>query len=248
MQIVAVVRCLSLETKRGARGRLGRTIIPHPSFTAFVIVIVHADPPEIFVVGGFIAYFLDAFRRVLRGRTIFSGLLPNCGKVNIRAATMGSLKRKEGPSGSSTSKTARPATEARPSKRAKPSNSTKDDGKKGAKQPKSPASKQASSLVVTKLKEEEPLFPRGGGSVLTPLEQKQIQIQAKKDVLFEEASGKKGDKGDKGDKGSKRKKRKSRVDEAAEKPIRDEDAVKVESLNFKVGLGPGCRGYRGLAC
>ncbi|GAB1320357.1 rRNA bioproteinsis protein rrp5 [Madurella fahalii] len=142
---------------------------------------------------------------------------------------MGSLKRKDGPDGASASKTARPATEARPSKRAKPSTSTKDDGKKGAKQPKSPAPKQASALV-TQLKEEEPLFPRGGGSVLTPLEQKQIQIQAKKDVLFEEASSKKGDKGDKG---AKKKRRKSRADETTVKPIKDEDSVKVESLNFK---------------
>ena len=37
-------------------------------------------------------------------------------------------------------------------------------------------------------KEETP-FPRGGGSVLTPLEQRQIQIQAKNDVLFEQRTG-----------------------------------------------------------
>ena len=41
------------------------------------------------------------------------------------------------------------------------------------------------------LKEEEPSFPRGGASVLTPLEYKQIQIRAKKDVLFEQKTGKK---------------------------------------------------------
>ena len=38
------------------------------------------------------------------------------------------------------------------------------------------------------LKEAAP-FPRGGASVLTPLEQKQIKIQAKQDVLFEQTTG-----------------------------------------------------------
>lgn len=145
---------------------------------------------------------------------------------------MGSLKRKERPDGASASKS---------SKRAKPSESTKDDGSKRAKQQKSPASKPPVVPVVSLLKEEEPLFPRGGGSVLTPLEQKKIAIQAKKDVLFEETSAKKSDKADKAAKG--KRKRKSRVDEALAKPVKDEDAVKVESLNFKVGLpfrGPSC--------
>ena len=38
---------------------------------------------------------------------------------------------------------------------------------------------------------DEPAFPRGGASILTPLEHKQIQIQAKQDVLFEQRTGKK---------------------------------------------------------
>lgn len=40
------------------------------------------------------------------------------------------------------------------------------------------------------IRQDEPAFPRGGASVLTPLEQKQIQIQAKDDVLFEQSTGK----------------------------------------------------------
>ena len=149
---------------------------------------------------------------------------------------MAALKRKEGPNGASASKSTRPATETRPSKRAKASESTKDEAKKGkkgkeaAKEPKSPA-KPAAPAVVSKLKEEEPLFPRGGGSVLTPLEQKQISIQAKKDVLFEEQS----EGGKKGDTAARKRRRKSRAGEAGTEPAKDEDAVKVESLNFKVG-------------
>lgn len=46
----------------------------------------------------------------------------------------------------------------------------------------------ASRLVVPK---EEPAFQRGGASILTPLEQKQIQIQATRDALFEERTGQK---------------------------------------------------------
>lgn len=38
---------------------------------------------------------------------------------------------------------------------------------------------------------EEPSFPRGGASILTPLEHKQIQIDATRDVLFEQQSSKK---------------------------------------------------------
>jgi rRNA biogenesis protein RRP5 len=35
-------------------------------------------------------------------------------------------------------------------------------------------------------REEEPSFPRGGGSLLTPIEKRQIQAQAQRDVLFEQ--------------------------------------------------------------
>ncbi|KAL2181483.1 uncharacterized protein P884DRAFT_214576 [Thermothelomyces heterothallicus CBS 202.75] len=142
---------------------------------------------------------------------------------------MGSLKRKEGPNGASASKSNRAAPESRPSKRAKASESAKakDDSNKGAKESKSPA-KPPATTVISKPKEEEPLFPRGGGSVLTPLEQKQISIQARKDVLFEEQSESK-----KGDKAAKKKRRKSQVDATVAKATKDEDAVKVESLNFK---------------
>ena len=151
---------------------------------------------------------------------------------------MGSLKRKEGPGGTaSTAKAARPATESRPSKRPKPSDASKEkeSSKAGAKGPKDgkpqkqKPNKDAAAPTVTLLKEEEPLFPRGGGSVLTPLEQKEIQIQAKRDALFEENAGANG-KGEKDGK-SKKKRRKSEVET---QPAHDPDAVKIESLNFKV--------------
>ena len=48
----------------------------------------------------------------------------------------------------------------------------------------------ASTQKLSVLREEEPAFPRGGASILTPLEHKRIQIQAKQDVLFEQTTGK----------------------------------------------------------
>lgn len=141
---------------------------------------------------------------------------------------MSSLKRKERPSATQASKSPKPASESRPSKRTKSSESGKDEGKK-----KTDDSKPITAQVVSRLKEEEPLFPRGGGSVLSPLEHKQIQIQAKNDVLFEQESSK-GKKKEKGAKASKKDKRKSKDGESSTKAARDEDAVKIESLNFKV--------------
>lgn len=56
-----------------------------------------------------------------------------------------------------------------------------------------PEKKQKASVPSTKpvVLAEEPVFPRGGSSILTPLEQKQIHIQATSDVLFEQSTGRK---------------------------------------------------------
>ena len=65
---------------------------------------------------------------------------------------------------------------------------TSQHGPKVAKAPKvEEAKKEPLSDKASVLREEEPLFPRGGGSVLTPLEHRQINIEAKRDVLFEQA-------------------------------------------------------------
>lgn len=83
------------------------------------------------------------------------------------------------------------------------------------------------------LRDEEPLFPRGGGSILTPLEQKRIQIEAKADALREEEfntgkkSAKKAKKAKPGSKGDKKKGK-----------VTEEDFVKIESLGFKVRVFP----------
>lgn len=115
----------------------------------------------------------------------------------------------------------------RPEKKRKPSTST-----------------QKSSV----LKEEEPAFPRGGASILTPLEHKRIQIQAKQDVLFEQSTGKKAARNEFEDEENdedmpdqpiwpiKKTKSKSKLNDKKEKKNRalEEATVRIEGLSYKV--------------
>ncbi|KAI0180262.1 nucleic acid-binding protein [Hypoxylon sp. FL1284] len=139
---------------------------------------------------------------------------------------MSSLKRKDAPGASSTSKLPKTQGDSRPSKRSKSDkNATKSDAKRSS------DSKPASTAAVSRLKEEEPLFPRGGGSVLTPLEHKQISIQAKQDVLFEQESGQNVKKADRASK--KHKKSKAPKDVKSSKSHQEDEGAKIQSLNFK---------------
>lgn len=98
-------------------------------------------------------------------------------------------------------------------------------------------------------KDEETSFPRGGASVLTPLEHKQIQIKANQDVLFEQTGGVKRSGGDDGfsDMGSdggeeiaakKTKKRPAKKGKKAHEDGDKEQVVRAEGLNYKK-LSPG---------
>ncbi|RYP80067.1 hypothetical protein DL769_002641 [Monosporascus sp. CRB-8-3] len=148
---------------------------------------------------------------------------------------MSTLKRKDAPGGTSTAKTGKASGDSRPSKRTKSDNdkspAKKGDAKASSKHPKDSEPRLVSLPTISRLKEEEPLFPRGGGSVLSPLEQKQIAIQAKQDVLFEQQSGKSAKKADRAPKT--KKKSKGQKDAKSTKAHQGEDAVKVESLNYK---------------
>ncbi|PYH91710.1 nucleic acid-binding protein [Aspergillus ellipticus CBS 707.79] len=133
-----------------------------------------------------------------------------------------------------------------------------DDGKKDHKKHKSSSddsksqseeksTSKASELTV--LRDDEPSFPRGGASVLTPLERKQIQIQATRDVLFEQkgarpSSGKFADEGeddtdmeDAEDETSadakKSRKRKTKGKKSAEQHAGEKQSVRIEGLNFR---------------
>ncbi|EEA29009.1 rRNA biogenesis protein rrp5 [Talaromyces marneffei ATCC 18224] len=102
--------------------------------------------------------------------------------------------------------------------------------------------------AVSVLREEESSFPRGGGSVLTPLERKQIQIQATRDVLFEQKrSGKSAealdddvsdadvDMQDEGKKttATTKKSRKSKNKKSRDTEKKTKEGVRVEGLSFK---------------
>jgi rRNA biogenesis protein RRP5 len=139
-------------------------------------------------------------------------------------------KRKNGPTNESFARSRKPAeSDDRPSKRLRP------DEKDG----KSPAAKAPLVPKLSRVREEEAAFPRGGASILTPLEHKQIQIEATRDVLFEQAGGKSSRPEEEGggDETAVRKKHKSKSKgkgkKAAENAEPEEETVKIEGLSYK---------------
>ena len=107
--------------------------------------------------------------------------------------------------------------------------------------------KPSAAPKLSVLKEEEPAFPRGGASVLTPLEHKQIQIQAKQDVLFEQATGRKAMRSEFEDEDNDedmpdqpsapipKTRRKSKKDKQSGKNgVIEEAGVRIEGLSYKV--------------
>ena len=117
---------------------------------------------------------------------------------------------------------------------------------------------QALRSAVSILKDEEPAFPRGGASVLTPLEHKQIQIRAKQDVLFEQSTGKKArnydsedeenEDGEHFEEGPGKPKTKRKLTTSGKKNqasnTTQETGVKIEGLSYKVSVFSCCQ--RGL--
>ena len=106
----------------------------------------------------------------------------------------------------------------------------------------------SSTIQPTILIGEEPSFPRGGASILTPLERKQIQIQAKQDVLFEQSTGTKAPRNEFQDEendedlpeqpnalvAKTKRKPKSKEKKGAKNFIVEELAVRIEGLSYKV--------------
>ena len=149
---------------------------------------------------------------------------------------MGAIKRKAD-QGSTPAKKERDAPKDRSAKRQRKSDAADHP----------PAAKPKPDISTEKsiFKDEERSFPRGGASVLTPLEHKQIQIKANQDVLFEQSGHKKrgGDEGlseegsdfdaeDGAPKASK--KRKSKKNKTADGDEEKLQKIKAEGLTFKV--------------
>jgi rRNA biogenesis protein RRP5 len=105
--------------------------------------------------------------------------------------------------------------------------------------PAATTSKIPQAPKIAKARDEEAAFPRGGASVLTPLEHKQIQIEATRDVLFEQQSAKAARGGDPeaGESApavAKKKKTKGKGKKGSEPAAEEEDKIVIEGLNYKV--------------
>ncbi|TGJ82936.1 hypothetical protein E0Z10_g5830 [Xylaria hypoxylon] len=134
---------------------------------------------------------------------------------------MSSLKRKDAPGGAPATKSPKRSKSDKPQSKQNANSSQSD---------KPLEQKPTSASGVSRLKEEEPLFPRGGGSVLSPLEHRQISIQAKQDVLFEHESGQGAKKSEQSSKRKKSKTTKTKLSNGARSA---EDVVRIESLNYQ---------------
>ncbi|KAN0110502.1 nucleic acid-binding protein [Hyaloscypha variabilis] len=139
-------------------------------------------------------------------------------------------KRKSGPTNESFARSRKPAEGGdRPSKRLRPD---EKDGKSTT--PKAPLVPK-----ISRVREEEAAFPRGGASILTPLEHKQIQIEATRDVLFEQEGGKSSrlEEDGAGDDAAVRKKNKAKSKGKGKKGTENaepkEESVKIEGLSYK---------------
>ena len=145
-------------------------------------------------------------------------------------------KRKSGPTNESFARSRKTAdAEDRPSKRLRP------EEKEG----KVSTSKVPQVPKISRVREEEVAFPRGGASILTPLEHKQIQIEATRDVLFEQQGSKSSKTAAEGEDGEtipavKKSKSKGKGKKGAEGTEHNDEIVTIEGLSYKVGTCLSC--------
>ncbi|KAK5167715.1 rRNA biogenesis protein rrp5 [Saxophila tyrrhenica] len=144
-------------------------------------------------------------------------------------------------------------TDERPNKKVKPTDASEKQAK--ATKPTKPAKPQAEvsserkAVPKSVLQQEDRAFPRGGGSVLTPIEQKQIKVQAERDVLFEQQTGKPtadengdGELFDEGASAAAKKKQKRK--KAGDEDVKQVSTLKVQGLSYKnLSIGSVLLGY-----
>ncbi|KAJ4323696.1 rRNA biogenesis protein rrp5 [Neodidymelliopsis sp. IMI 364377] len=150
---------------------------------------------------------------------------------------MGAIKRKADAS-SAPAKREKGASSDRSAKRPR-----KSDGAAESPAKSKPAKTESAAPKASVFKDEEKSFPRGGASVLTPLEHKQIQIKANQDVLFEQTGAKRsggggddefGDMGSDDDKAAKASKKwPTKKGKKSKDDGEKEDVVRAEGLNYK---------------
>ena len=104
------------------------------------------------------------------------------------------------------------------------------------------------------LQQDERAFPRGGASVLTPIEQKQIKAQAERDVLFEQQTGQKAPREDDGEDGDlfdaeaaaapSKKKRKTKRQGGEDASKIAGSGIRIQGLSYKnLVIGSTVLGY-----
>ncbi|KAL1584265.1 hypothetical protein WHR41_06721 [Cladosporium halotolerans] len=147
----------------------------------------------------------------------------------------------------------------RPLKKAKsgkPDENEKKLGKKGDAKAGKPAKDgdagERKPAVKSVLQQEESSFPRGGASVLTPIEKKQIEARAERDVLFEQQTGQKParNEGDddlfdeeEEDAGAKKNKKKGKMAKKSSGVKIPGSGIKIQSLSYKsLGIGSAVLG------
>lgn len=154
---------------------------------------------------------------------------------------MGAIKRKAD-QGTIPSKKEKGIPSDRSAKRLRKSDAASESATPSKAKPESSAQKSV-------FKDDEKAFPRGGASILTPLEHKQIQIKANQDVLFEQAGLKRGGADGLSEQGSdmgaedapkSSKKRKSKKSKTTHTEEPKEPKIKAEGLSFKVCRGQMC--------
>ncbi|WPG99443.1 Hypothetical protein R9X50_00225700 [Acrodontium crateriforme] len=136
-------------------------------------------------------------------------------------------------------------TDERPQKKAKSGKSDADSAKTGSKPAKPAKAPDADSnerrpLPKSILQEEERAFPRGGASVLTPIEHKQIKAQAERDVLLEHENGESAaDGGEEGGdlfddgKAAASKKKKNKKSSKTDKAKIPGSSIRIQGLSYK---------------
>jgi rRNA biogenesis protein RRP5 len=155
------------------------------------------------------------------------------------------IKRKNDPTNESFVRTTRPAKdEEPPSKRLRREDRTSNSLRvqKGPKSALSGTNLQLDKPSIAK--GEDAPFPRGGASVLTPLEHRQIQIEATRDVLFEQqGTSRKQETRDEesidpmfSSKTGKKRKSKIKGQEKTQNQDVEGESVKIEGLSYKVCL------------
>lgn len=162
-------------------------------------------------------FFSPLSRNIVKNPDTTFGEELRCGSYPRTMAPV--LKRKDAPTNESFLRTKKVRAE-------------EGDLKSGA------AKKNSEVLKISKAKDEEAAFPRGGASVLTPLEHKQIQIEATNDALFEQGGRKKSRNAAGGDpeEHGEHVRRKNKTKGASKKATKDEDEITIESLNYKASL------------